>query len=1029
MAQENSNSLGDDATFAGVAKRRYADGSLGDERTVGDAAGDQDAAIDDIDVVDLESRYRIEGTLGQGGMGAVLLATDTRLDRKVAIKRILGESSGSRTAVNRFLTEAKSIAALNHPNIVQIYDYGRAKDGPFLIMEYVDGSSLLDCCRDKALPLEQVVDLSCQLCDGLAKAHDLGIIHRDIKPANVLLTRDGHPKLTDFGLAKAEASDHGQTMTGAVLGTPDFMPPEQRRDASLVDARSDLWSLAATIYQMVTGRSPKIIRFDLLPVELTKVLGKALEDSKDARYQTARELRDALKASLLATASAETSTAAGEGQCLACGEHNDTRRKFCRACGGSLETPCLSCTHPMPLWEEICGSCGAKQSLLTDQKRDEMAVEQARAEGLLGDFDFDGAIALASQLRDQPHPKLRQLRGWAEAFLAEVEKSRAQQVEAVAESAHEAALHEQAHDYLSAILVLEGVPESLREIVIPGRSEAVAVALTRLKKKQADVRRLNSLVQERLAAKAFDGLLPEVEHLLALQPERKDLCRVQEQLVERMKRKVASREAAVEAARANLARHDYENAVRSLSTISSDFVTPEVAELRNHAERAAQALRGHISRLREGLAGKQLDGLLKTVDEALRLKPGDPELLRVRQRMETYEKQRAEEIAAAIVNATALERSGQYAAAAELLSRIPESRRSLPVQQDIARCRERADRRASLLGSLDTKDESSLRAAITEARDYLHRLNDAGIKDNAFAEELEEAESLASRFKQSRSVALLTRHVTGWLAVVATTGIGGVFACGAWWWFTGTMGPAPLTNSIEMRLAYIPAGELTQRIVKTIAKADEPRVLVRRTTIPNPYYIGVTEVTQDQWCRIMGSTPWRGQPQAGDGPKQPATYVVRSEAHDFCKRLTDRELASGLIDGSSEYRLPTEEEWEYACRAGSGNTYHFGSDVSEVGKYDWCAVNSRGGEDSHPHDVAQKSPTKWGLYDAFGNVREICADYVRGGCWIDPPERCDIARSTASGPRDGDQYAGFRVVLARKEDRNWGASSASTQAR
>jgi len=130
--------------------------------------------------------------------------------------------------------------------------------------------------------------------------------------------------------------------------------------------------------------------------------------------------------------------------------------------------------------------------------------------------------------------------------------------------------------------------------------------------------------------------------------------------------------------------------------------------------------------------------------------------------METYEKQRVEEIAAAIANATALERSGQCAAAAELLSRIPESRRSLPVQQAIARCRELAGRRASLLGSLDTKDESSLRAAITEARDYLHRLNDAGIKDNAFVEELEEAESLASSFKRSRSVPVFATRVFDW---------------------------------------------------------------------------------------------------------------------------------------------------------------------------------------------------------------------------------------------------------------------------
>ncbi len=261
--EEFEKSLGGEATFAGRFGLRHSPGdqSIGDGQTLGgDDASGFAAVVDDIEVVDLEARYTIEGTLGQGGMGAVLLATDTRLGRKVAIKRILGEAARSKTATQRFLTEAKAIAALNHANIVQIYDYGQAKDGPFLIMEYVDGGSLAERCKAAALPLEEAVDLACQLCNGLGKAHDAGIIHRDIKPANVLLSADGVPKLTDFGLAKAEASDHGQTMTGAVLGTLDFMPPEQRRDAAEVDERSDLWSLAATVYQMVTGRSPKVIR-------------------------------------------------------------------------------------------------------------------------------------------------------------------------------------------------------------------------------------------------------------------------------------------------------------------------------------------------------------------------------------------------------------------------------------------------------------------------------------------------------------------------------------------------------------------------------------------------------------------------------------------------------------------------------------------------------------------------------------------------------------------------------------------------
>ena len=120
--------------------------------------------------MDLSARYTEEGVLGKGGMGEVLLATDTRLDRKVAIKRILGKAARSKIATQRFLTEAQSIAALNHTNIVQIYDYGRSTDGPFLIMECVQGGSLLDTCKEGPIELDAAVEIFSQLCDGLAKA-------------------------------------------------------------------------------------------------------------------------------------------------------------------------------------------------------------------------------------------------------------------------------------------------------------------------------------------------------------------------------------------------------------------------------------------------------------------------------------------------------------------------------------------------------------------------------------------------------------------------------------------------------------------------------------------------------------------------------------------------------------------------------------------------------------------------------------------------------------------------------------------
>ena len=148
------------------------------------------------------------------------------------------------------------------------------------------------------LPVSARLELFVTVCRAVQHAHQKGVIHRDIKPANILLTSRGEPKLTDFGLARQETADHGQTQTGAVLGTIDYIPPEQFRDATAVDARSDLYSLAATLYQMVTGKSPRKINFKNVPTPLQDILEKALEEEQDDRYQTAQEFRDALKGGL-----------------------------------------------------------------------------------------------------------------------------------------------------------------------------------------------------------------------------------------------------------------------------------------------------------------------------------------------------------------------------------------------------------------------------------------------------------------------------------------------------------------------------------------------------------------------------------------------------------------------------------------------------------------------------------------------------------------------------------------------------------
>jgi hypothetical protein len=613
MGADPDKSLSDEATFAAARGRRPApEVSIGDERTLGDKLGDQDTLIDDIEVVDLEARYKVEGTLGQGGMGAVLLATDTRLDRKVAIKRILGEAAGNRMAVQRFLTEAKAIAALNHPNIVQIYDYGRAKDGPFLIMEYVDGGSLLDLCKHGAMDLDKAVDLVCQVCNGLGMAHEQGIVHRDIKPANILINKAGLPKLTDFGLAKAEANDHGMTMTGAVMGTPDFMPPEQRRAASEVDHRSDLWSLAATFYQAVTGRSPKIIRFDLLPAPLTKVLGKALEDEKDARYQSAAEFREAIRQVLRSSLSRATVPALdlAIGECSRCREPNDANRKFCRNedCAAPLRVRCLAteCGHDIPVWEKVCPECGAKQPELFAEGLARLTADQEEAQRNLTHYDFAAAAVTAEALGRIADTRFREFSEWGRAFAERVvqEKTAAEELRRTRYA--EAKAHRQAFDYPAAIHTIESLPEQLRD----GELETLLASL------RAEFEESKSLVETirgRIAARDLDDLLGLVSRAIELQGNRADLRKLSGQLREREEKIEARTSEAFDAAWELFQRGNAKEALEKVASIDAR-TTP-------HREAFRKDLRDAIAeeeKLVRLLSSAKADGVV-TSDEVVLL--------------------------------------------------------------------------------------------------------------------------------------------------------------------------------------------------------------------------------------------------------------------------------------------------------------------------------------------------------------------------------------------------------------------------
>ena len=274
----------------------------------------------------LISHYRIESLIGIGGMGEVYLAQDERLGRKAALKLLPQSLTTDETQLGRFKNEARTASALNHPNILTVYEIGAEGNVHFIATEFIEGVTLRVALASGRMSAHGALEIAVQVASALAAAHDAGVVHRDIKPENIMLRPDGYVKVLDFGIAKLTerrraSDDHRvettallQTRPGLVLGTAHYMSPEQVRGQK-VDARSDIWSLGVVLYEMVTGSPPfrgetpsdciaAILTVEPtpsssispdVPAKLESILQKALRKSTDERYQTIKEMLGELR--------------------------------------------------------------------------------------------------------------------------------------------------------------------------------------------------------------------------------------------------------------------------------------------------------------------------------------------------------------------------------------------------------------------------------------------------------------------------------------------------------------------------------------------------------------------------------------------------------------------------------------------------------------------------------------------------------------------------------------------------------------
>lgn len=258
--------------------------------------------------------YEILGKLGQGGMGVVYKARHLGLDRLVALKMLPAQGKDSEKALARFQREAKVLAKLQHPNIVQVHDIGEHEGQPYIALEMVNGGDLADYLSQRRPDVKKIAAFVEKLARAVHAAHEKGIIHRDLKPSNILLTEQGQPKITDFGIAKDLEQPSQQTATGAVLGTPTYMAPEQASgQINAIDARTDMYALGAILYEMLSGQPPftgpaQIVIYHVLnsmppslrklnrdvPKDLEQICLRCMSKKAHMRYESALKLAEAL---------------------------------------------------------------------------------------------------------------------------------------------------------------------------------------------------------------------------------------------------------------------------------------------------------------------------------------------------------------------------------------------------------------------------------------------------------------------------------------------------------------------------------------------------------------------------------------------------------------------------------------------------------------------------------------------------------------------------------------------------------------
>jgi len=980
----------------------------------------------------LLSNYRVTHFLGAGGFADVYEGTDEDgVGVAIKVPQFKMEKTMDSTTLKRFASEADIWKKLHHENIVNIYDTD-LKPMPHIVMELMEGGDLEGLMKNHQFTVEEAVHIMVQILEGISYAHRMATIHRDLKPENILFTSDGVAKITDWGIGKYMASE-GITKTIETKGTLAYSAPEQfdSKKYGKIDWQTDIFQLGILFYKMLTGEKPfqgrdmaeimgNVLTYHPIPPseynsdvpsELDDIVLGALEKDKDYRWESGAVMLHELKLVIKGKVHVR--------------RKERVSRKIMREVRKRVEVLDKLERYLVLLEDEGIDVSGYKQEMKSIEKYAKLKwYDKVREHGGLLLYDLERMYKQVQKERKTPIKRLMQpVRILFEDFL-----SRNLEVEVIYKLNDEAMESYEEGNYNKAEKLFLDLQERLEKIIerddrIKNLWQKAADYFEEGRERGIEVEKFYNM-NDKTVEEYKRGKYDKAESLFV------NLRKHLKNLIDKDKR--------IEAAKKEFydLKQDYLNPFRVPPPPGLRILIEE------YIDKAEEKIEEWKESIRAEDVRRQEEGKRRVYEE--RVQPHKIEINELNKKCSRYglkmdlDYQRLE-----IKSASTLFQQGQLLAAEDKYIKIKkrlknqiykyeeEERRRKEYNERIINMKEEVGLLVfeckgyglELKGidkDLHSASELIKKGKLLEAEDEYAQIRkrieiaDQIYKDKKYKEWQTKAKEQHIRREKVRRKRK-RRAVTACVIVVAiliTSVIGGY----VWFNWDSDGDGVRDNNDLDFEWIDILSGTFWMGSSSGDGSDDErPR---HQITISEGFQILKFEVTQAQWVAVMGSDP-----SGFSGDRNPVESVSWNDCQSCISKLNE-------LDSNHTYRLPTEAEWEYACRAGSTTAYSYGNDSGQLGQYAWYDDNSN----SKTHPVGEKEPNAWGLYDMHGNVWEWCQDWydsdyyndspgtdpqgpnsgsyrvLRGGGWSSSADGCRSAIRNRNTPDNVPIYFGLRLV-------------------